>query len=309
VAFYAPPKSRKSRSARRVNTESELALVEAALRDIERKTRKSKASWITTIAVLVIVALCGLFFEEFKEWFPWLTTWQMRAYNLLSHLEARKPRPKFVVGVEIDDETFFKVMHLASGAPTDRHGLAEIIRRLSRFHPAVIAVDIKLPRQSVDDSQPRKAANMELLSAIRDTVANRVPVVLTRSTSAEGTYPNFVPDESLPEFVNLGNPYRTRVGFDRAAEDLRKVPLAIIRRSPEGTPRTYNSFALEVAEAYEDAVHITPRTSDRLKSQISKHRFVFTNFLPQEQFHMCLRAPYYRTMRTNHYINWRTASL
>jgi CHASE2 domain-containing sensor protein len=257
----------------------------------------SKKLWsrVSTVGVLVLVTLSGFFFEEFKAWFPWLTSWQLHSYNWVSHLEARKPRPKFVMGIEIDDQTFYRTMHLAAGDVTDRRSLGEIIRRIAQFHPAVIAVDIDFRWEPADDSEPRKSANEALLSAIRDVEAQHIPVVLTcgfdRGNSAGREYRNIFPDASLPDFGKPNIPYRARIGFFNAAEDLRKVPLSVERYSPEGQLRPYNSFALAVAEAYEDVLGIHPKTSERLEKQISRGEFVYTSFLPQEEcFHKSANA-------------------
>jgi CHASE2 domain-containing sensor protein len=245
---------------------------------------------VSTIGLLVLVTLLGFFFEEFKGWFPWLTSWQLHSYNWVSHMESRKPRPKFVMGVEIDDPTFYGSMHLAAGDVTDRRYLAEIICHIARFHPAVIAVDVDLRWEPADDREPRKSANAALLSAIQEVEAQHIPVVLAcgfdRGDNAGKEYRNIFPDASLPDFGNRSVPYRTRLGFFNAADDLRKVPLSVERYSSEGELRSYNSFALAAAEAYEDVLGIHPKTPERLEHQISNGEFVYTSFLLQEDcFH------------------------
>lgn len=261
-------------------------MVQAADLTIKRQRRARLWSSLLTGATLLAVALCGFFFEELQDWLPWLTELQFRSYNWVSQLEARKPRLKFVTVVEIDDETFYNSMGLASGDATDRVALAAIIRRIGAFHPAVIALDLDLSHEPVDDKEPRKTANLKLLAAIRDVVEQHIPVVLTFGF-VEGTRKraeNIFPDASLPYFDDPRFAYRARVGFDNASDDLRKVPLVVLREPSGKGARSFDSFALAVAGAYEDVLGIGRNTSKRLAAQISRLEFVYTSFLPQSEF-------------------------
>jgi CHASE2 domain-containing sensor protein len=232
---------------------------------------------------LLLIAASGFFFEGFKEWFPWLTTAQIRSYHWIARLEARRPRSIFVTGIEIDDRTFYVTMARPSGAITSRRALGEMVRTVSNYHPAVIALDITLSHEPADDREPRSAENQALLEAIREVSQKGIPVVLTCGFDENyKQLPNIFRDADLPGFGDAQNPYRARVGFDHAADDLRKVPLVVDAASPDGKTRPYNSFALEIADAYESAVHIQPRTLERVQPAIQKREFVYTNFLRQE---------------------------
>ena len=59
----------------------------------EREPLPIKTKIARAVTVLA-VALAGFFFEDIKEWVPWLTDLQVRSYNWVSKLEARKPRPQ-----------------------------------------------------------------------------------------------------------------------------------------------------------------------------------------------------------------------
>jgi CHASE2 domain-containing sensor protein len=233
---------------------------------------------------LLLVAASGFFFEGFKEWFPWLTAAQVRSYHWIARLEARQPRSIFVTGIEIDDRTFYQTMRRPSGAITSRRTLGEILRKVSEYHPAVIALDITLSHEPADDREPRSAENQALLAAIREVSQKGIPVVLTCGFDEEyKQLSNIFRDADLPGFGDGQNPFRARVGFDHAADDLRKVPLVVDATSPEGNSRPYNSFALEIADAYESVLHIQPRTLDRVQPAIKKREFVYTNFLRQDE--------------------------
>ncbi|MCU1303273.1 MAG: hypothetical protein JWQ87_3557 [Candidatus Sulfotelmatobacter sp.] len=239
---------------------------------------------ISATVTLALVAVCGYFFEEFKEWFPWLTTMQIRSYSWMTGLEARKPRPKFVIGVEIDDATF-ATLNLPIGGPTRRSALAKVVENLVEFHPAVIALDINLSSDpAADEAQPRKSENANLLASFHKAASQTIPVVLTCSFDRDGRrLSNVFADETLPHFGDPGCSYRTRVGFDNSASDLRKIPLTIDRLSPQGKSTAYDSFALEVAQAYEDRLGILPRTSKRLTRHIEERNFVYASFLAQNE--------------------------
>lgn len=251
------------------------------------RTRPRGRIWSVTSAItlLFLVALCGTFFEDFKDSFPWLTELQLRSYNAVTHLEARKPRPKFVIGIEVDDATFYDTMHLGHGDITNRCYLAQMIRTVAAFHPAVIAIDIDLRKEAPDDyDETRKTANQALLSAIREAEANSIPIILTVRITDGKVQESIFEDRALPGINDPKNAYRVRAGFDNAAEELRKVPLTVDAQSPDGGVHPYNSFALAAAEAYEDSLGIRPATSSRLNQQIADRRFVYTSFLRQDEF-------------------------
>lgn len=249
--------------------------------------RKQTQSRILALATLVVVALCGYFFEELKEWFPWLTAWQIRSYNWVSQLEARKPRLKFVTTVEIDDRTFYDTLHLPSGGATDRKALADMLLSIAPYRPAVIALDINLSREPADDLPPRSESNEALRKAIGKVVEQRIPVVLTCGIDTENGYrrrENIFSDASLAHFADETVPYRARIGFDNAGDELRKVPLEVDARASDGASRPYKSFALEIADAYETVLGIRQHTVDRLAKQIARRQFVYTSFRPQDEF-------------------------
>jgi CHASE2 domain-containing sensor protein len=250
-------------------------------------TPRSQKIWgrVVTIATLASVELCGVFFEELKQWFPWLTELQMRSYNALSKLEARRPRSKWIVAVEIDDAAFYEQMKLGAGDRTDRTSLAKLIRIVADANAAVIALDIDLSQDSRESEKPREAANRELLNAIAQAVSRNIPVILTRGFDEQGQpLPNIYQDQELPHFAESAIVYRGRVGFDHAAEDIRKVPLVVEHTDSKGESREYSSFALETVDAFEEMTEIRRRTRERLGGPIAARQFVYTTFLPREEF-------------------------
>src|SRR5271169_2720017 len=140
---------------------------------------KNKAKvWSRILAVLtlLLITFLGYRFDDYRAQVPWLTNLQFRAYNAISKLEARRARPKFVVGVEIDDETFYQYLKLPSGGKTDRSRLAEMIDTLVKHDPALIALDIKLTREPADSQKPLLTQDEALLKSIASAARSKVPV-------------------------------------------------------------------------------------------------------------------------------------
>jgi CHASE2 domain-containing sensor protein len=254
-----------------------------ARKPLERKTKIARA------VTLLAVALAGFFFEDIKEWVPWLTELQVRSYNWVSKLGVRKPRPQWVMCLEIDDKTFYDYLKLAPGDATDRATLAQLVEKAADADPAVIALDIDLSWETPDSYEPRLSANRKLLEAITSAEKRKIPVVLTfgfedPNSSNRQPQPNIFENNTLPDFGREKVPYRTRVGFDEAPADRRQIPLVIPGRRDKGEVMDYSSFSLEIVDAYESTLGILPRTKNILAHQIAKHQFVYTGFLLQQQF-------------------------
>jgi CHASE2 domain-containing sensor protein len=256
----------------------------------EKPTPLQRKTVILRGITVLIIAFSGFFFEDIKEWVPWLTELQVRSYNWVSRLGVRKPRPQWVMGVEIDDQTFYDYLHLNAGDATDRCILAQLVRKAADAGAAVIALDINLSRQDPDSNEPRKSANQRLLDEITYAESLKIPVVLTfgfndANNPDRKPLPNFFENHALPDFGREEVPYRTRVGFDEAPADRREVPLYVIgEQETGGGSVAYPSFSLEIVDSYESTLGIVPRTKKALARQIAKHQFVYTSFLKQEDF-------------------------
>lgn len=244
---------------------------------------------LARIITIALIAVLGFFFEDFKEWVPWLTELQVRSYNWISKLSVRKPRPQWVIGVEIDDATFYDYLKLSGQDVTDRATLAELIRKAADAKAAVIALDINVTAEEPDSYGRRKSANEKMLAAIRYAEGLHIPVVLTfgfQDPNSRDRRPldNVFTQYQLPDFSNESIPYRTRVGFDEAPADRREIPLVVAGRRADGAEADYSSFALQIVDAYEKTLDITPYTRVALARQIENHEFVYTSFLLQTQF-------------------------
>lgn len=244
--------------------------------------------WIRVFTV-VGVALIGFHFESIENSLDWLHNLDTRSYNWISRLGVRKPRPQWTIGLEIDDETFYGYLKRGRNDPTDRSALATLVNAAVHSGAAVIALDINLSSEGIDNVEPRKSQNKQLLEAIRQAEKAHVPVVLGFGFDIHGPdrYPqaNIFSNAELPDFYNENVPYRTRFGFDEAPPDMRAVPLVVPGRDKkDGQPAEYSSLALQIVDAYEANLGIFPRTRTVLARPISEYKFVYTSFLPQSQF-------------------------
>lgn len=271
------------------------------------------------VTTLVLVWFGSYYFEDIKDHFPDLITAQLWVYNKISHWESREPRPKWVVGVEIDNPTFFQALKLNGQYDiTDRGFLAHVIDNAVAAKAAVIALDINLTSVKEDNTDLiRKQKNRALYDAIFRAQQAHIPVVLTfgfdpdsmtpldenitdpADPSVEKAVPSptnglvgvtLEPMTSRPAIVvpvcidlqkiQVDDP---RAGFDRGSEDMRKIPLAH-HGLRSGEVVACPSFALQVVDAFERTTGITPLTRDRFGRWIANGQFVYTAFLPQKDF-------------------------
>lgn len=271
------------------------------------------------VTTLVGVWFGSYYFENIKDHFPDLITAQLWVYNKISHWEARTPRAKWVVGVEIDNSTFYNALHLNGEHDiTDRSFLAHIIDNAVKAQATVIALDIDLTRETEDNDDPvRKQKNRALYDAIYRAQRAHIPVVLTfgfdtasmtplDENIADPAEPNVeqaVPSHSnglvavtptpesgrplivVPVCVDLNRigADDPRAGLDRGAEDMRKVPL-VHDGLRGGQLVACPSFALQVVDAFEKTTGISKLTRDQLQQWTTKGEFVYTAFLPQSDF-------------------------
>jgi CHASE2 domain-containing sensor protein len=276
------------------------------------------------VTTLVLVGVGSFYFEDIKNHFPDLITAQMRVYNGISHWEARQPRPKWVVGVEIDNATFFDNLRLNGQYDiTDRGFLAHVIDNAVAANAAVIALDINLTSVKEDNTDLiRKQKNRALYDAIYRAKQAHIPVVLTFG---------FDPDNMTPLDENISDPAEPNV--DRAAPSPTSGLVAVtptgqarplfdlhpcvdtqssvdvqnahlydprlgldrasedMRKVPlahdgirDGKLVSCPSFALQVVDAFEGTTGITRLSRDRFNWWIDNGQFVYTTFLPQKDF-------------------------
>ena len=254
---------------------------------------RTRTFWLGVVLVIAI-GLLSYYFEDVKQQFPPLIAAQLWAYGKMAHAQARAPRPKWVVGVEIDYDTFFGDMKRTGPEDiTDRTYLAQLVRNAVDANPAVIALDINLVREETDAGSTA-AANAALWQAIQYAASKKVPVVLTFALESKSMRPlnNIFGEDQVPLCTGSADPFAPRAGFDNAPEDKRKVPLVVGGHPGGGAAVPCRAFGLQIVDAYESATRMPhdKKTVERLAPLIEEGRFAFTTFMPQDEFNPPISA-------------------
>jgi hypothetical protein len=265
---------------------------------------------LPAVVLIVIVGFLSFKYEDFKDDFPRLITWQLRAYHWITSHGSRQPRANWITPVEIDDKTFYEFLGNESRDDvTDRKFLAQLVETATHAGAAVIALDINLDEAAFDKSAgPSPELNNDdkaLFAAIRKAQDARIPVVLTF-----GFREDMVPVPQIFDhqdvFGGRGISYRfpedevptprpawvPRYGFDHPADDLRKVPLVTIGFGSSGKSFDFYSFALQITDAYAQPIsdalklagHAPVSETKVLADKLTGHEFVYTTFMPASAF-------------------------
>jgi CHASE2 domain-containing sensor protein len=251
---------------------------------------RSPKFWSGLILVLVVGAN-SFRYEDIKHQFPWLISWQLETYNWIS--PVRESHAQFVVGVEIDDRTFYGYLNKEGQLDlTGRSDLATLVKVATEKQAAVIALDINLDKMAFDDPGGSEVtSDKELEKAIKRANEKGIPIVLVfgfQNAKDGDRIPSLFLDDSkalsLPDSPSSST--LLRGGFDHAPDDRRKVPLKVTRNGHD-----YTSFALQIVDAYETKNGMyahdlpwIPRTQVRLREQLENREFVYTSYLEQSQF-------------------------
>src|SRR6516225_990749 len=90
---------------------------------------------------LVLIAIVGFLsykYEDFKEEFPRLITWQLRTYQWINNPASNKSRKSRVTPIEIDDRTFYDFLgNRTRNEFTDRSYLARLVEAAVNSRAAV----------------------------------------------------------------------------------------------------------------------------------------------------------------------------
>lgn len=256
-------------------------------------------TWKFWSAVLVIATIGGLsyYYEEVKDEFPWLISLQLWTFGQINRASQRIDRPKFVVGVEVDNPSFFGPPMNRKGPEdiTDRRFLAHVIDNAVKARADLIALDINLVPEETNAESDRQH-NQILGQAIDNAANSGIPVVLTFAFDVKTDRPlNLIfKKDKVAICEERGQSKPVRAGFDNAPEDMRKVPLVVDGRSQNGKLKeACRSFALQIADAYEQRYKTGRGPLDRLAEPIENRQFVYSPFLQRDEFdHVSALAVY-----------------
>jgi CHASE2 domain-containing sensor protein len=274
----------------------------------------SRRFWQRAISVLIVVLAFNVVvqFDGFRKTFPFVQSAQLQFHRFLCSLIPRPISPKWVRVVEIDTD-----LHLTLKEPTNRTFLASLVSNAAAGRAAAIVLDFKfvVPKGNSpgEDAPELQAQNKDLWEAIGGALKTGVPVVLPcwlkiHPKLAE-RIPNVFPEQNLahPDMTGdcTGTPCDgvvpeaacARMGNINLPADLRQIPLVtptqplVILKQPTAA-RTQQpdpcsqSLALAAASAFEDTMHLCPRTRNKnaIRAAIERNEFVFGSFIPETDF-------------------------
>jgi len=256
---------------------------------------------IPALLLIVIVGVLSFKYEDFKDDFPRLITWQLRTYQWITDLGLGKPNAESVTPIEIDDTTFYDFFgNETRDEITDRRFLAQLVDAATQAQAAVIALDINLDEARFDTQRDApeslNADDQALLDAIRRAQAVKIPVVLTFGLRRDQVpvpqvFDNQVVYEGkgisyeFPEDESPPRPYWiARFGFDHPGDDFRKVPLVAVGHDDQGNSFDFYSFALQITDSFEHRGNKTALEDKALVDRLTRHEFVYTSFMPVSAF-------------------------
>jgi CHASE2 domain-containing sensor protein len=252
-----------------------------------------------SVATLITIGLIllGSYVSEsgfLRRHFPVIVSVELHFHRLLNRLDFREAKSKFVTIVEVDDSSFWHPP-FSGVQPTNRRALADLALSASKQFPAVIAFDFawKSPTWEPRDDDVRGKGNkylLETISAIATrkkapVISKSVPVVVTTGLvdNKHGAWirePNIFEDTA---YEKAG----ASVGHINLPLDPRQIPLQMKAWEWNSRyEREFDSFAFEVAEAYERAAHISPSVGDNssIRDAMNVGEFVFGGFLDRDAF-------------------------
>jgi len=240
---------------------------------------------VRTAIVLIAVLAWAATYREVENSFPWFQSLELGMYNALSYFNIRAARAERVLVIRIDDAAFWSPP-LSGEIPTNRRYLADLAKIAADGEAVVVAIDFRLNSMSSDpgDDASRKMDNDYLLHTIQDLSSRHVPVVLTRWLTDNGKSewrerPLIYKPSELPRGV--------RIGHINMPLDLRQIPLRVLGwKWNDSVQENFDSFAMQIVNAYEDVKQITPRTVDdrTVKEAMQEGQFVYGGFLQEAAF-------------------------
>jgi hypothetical protein len=255
------------------------ALMARLLDSVRRSLLRSRTIWVFFFVVAGNLALDN---PRVRENLPFITTLQLRAHAILSHLDFRQEVVKWVAVVPIEDDCFWKPP-FSGRQPTNRRAIANLADAAANADAAVIAIDFLLLRTAGSRDDPafeeeNRYLIGKLTSIATDTRRKNIvrrgrPVVLGTLLVADAdrqwlSPPNIFDDEVLPPAI--------RRGFLNLPNDVRRLPLRTIRATGENL----DSFALAIVKAREEVGSIAPGVLDdpRVKRALEIDRPLLAGF-------------------------------
>ncbi len=263
------------------------------MRDRLRAALRQTVSAGTLITIALI--LVGAYVSEseiLQRRCPVIVRVEVGFHQLISLLDFREHKSRFVTLIEVDDGSFWH-SPFSGVQPTNRRALADIARNAAEQGAVVIAVDFawKSPLWQPGDDSIRANDNKYLLETIREIATGKVtrrpvPVVVTtglvQQQSGEWIREPNIFEDSVYEQAGA-----TVGHINLPLYDQRLVPLQMKAWEWNSKyQREFDSFAFKIARAYEDVTHTSPSLADNnsIREAMSAEKWVFGGFLPDQRF-------------------------
>jgi CHASE2 domain-containing sensor protein len=217
--------------------------------------RRRPYYWGGSVIVILVVFLFSHWLNESES----LLGVRYTLYRCALYCLPWKPYARETCIVLIDDDTYYKG-EPAGRSPLKRHFLANLVKEVAAYHPAVIAIDVDLRSEDPTGRQLSNARNgtlrlpvvpdfaeesADLLEAIRD-VSQNCKVVLAKTVGRENTY---VMQSDIYDGFNFKLPEvpqrRVSWGYVILPNDKRYLPRIV--RLKDNSP--LDSFAIAAVRA------------------------------------------------------------
>jgi serine/threonine protein kinase len=241
---------------------------------------------VRTAIVLLVVLAWAAQYRRIESSVPWLLDQELNFYHAFSRIGLGVKPASRVLIVAIDDSTFWSPP-LSGAVPTNRRYLGELAKIAADGGALVVGIDFRLNSTSASpgDDDSRKADNEYLLESIWSLANRGVPVVLTcwLTNNGKGEWrrqPLIFADSALPG--------EARVGHLNIPLDPRNIPLRMLGWEwDDSVQKNFNSFAMQIVNAYDDVQHTTPRMVDNavINAAMAEGQFVSGGFRQSSVFH------------------------
>jgi len=261
------------------------------MRNRLRAALQSSISMPTLIAIILIVVAAYISEESSLRRIEPILSIELFVHRILSRLDWRQQKSKFVTVVEVDDAAFWHPP-FSGVQPTNRHALADVALAAAKQGATVIAFDFawKAPDWHPGDDNIRTKDNGYLLQTVSQIASGKglprpVPIVVTTGLvdNKQGAWirePNIFDDSA---FQKAG----ATVGHINLPWDPRQIPLDMKAWEWNSQyEREFDSLGLQIARAYEMAAHITPSVTEvgAIRTAIGSDKFVYGGFLERDAF-------------------------
>jgi CHASE2 domain-containing sensor protein len=194
-------------------------------KQLDALRKKKLWYWLRAVAAVILGVWLGDQLTESNLWLEQRRT----TYRLLHKLKPRKPHPKWVTLVLIEDNDYW-LGQPAGRQPTRRDYLADLMRAAAAANPRLVALDFSLRSPSPEGNPINhleyKAETEKLVDAIAE-IAKKCPVVISKALGPEEN-DGFTVDSDVYDGHDFGDASVLK-GYIALPFDERLVPTAPVQ--------------------------------------------------------------------------------